>query len=100
MGDDIRSSRLTGLIAGLLMAILAVVVIQFLLSFYGMSKLPGGFKVPEASGTNNGIYTVVPIDPGTSGYFGRVILTNKQTGESWIIFPKGRAVKVELPEEK
>ncbi len=100
MGDDIRSSRLTGLIAGLLMAILAIVIIQFLLSFYGGAGLPGAFKVPGVSDANGGIYTVVPVDPGTSGFFGRAILTNKQTGESWIIFPKGRAVKVKLPEEE
>lgn len=78
MQDNRKSSRVPGLTSCLLIAILTVVVIQFLVVISG------------------GLYTVVPMDPGTSGLFGRVVLTNKLTGESWIVFPKGSAAKVSL----
>lgn len=78
MQDNGRNSRIPSLTNWLLMAILAVLVLQFLMFVSG------------------GVYTAVPMDPGTSGLFGRVVLTNKLTGESWIIFPKGSVSKVEL----
>ncbi len=78
MQDDRKSSRAPSLTSCLLIAILTVVVMQFLILMSG------------------GLYTVVPMDPGTSGLFGRVVLTNKLTGESWVIFPKGSVVKVSL----
>lgn len=78
MQDDKKSFRLPDLTTCLLIAILTVVMIQFFVFISG------------------GLYTVVPMDPGTSGLFGRVVLTNKLTGESWIIFPKGSVAKVSL----
>ncbi len=98
MQDEAKGSRLSALNSLLLIAILTIVVIQFVIFVFG------GFKIPGRSGTpgepySGEIYTVVPLDPGTSGLFGRAVLTNKQTGESWIIFPKGSAYKVSLPEE-
>lgn len=107
MQGEAKGSRLAALNSLLLIAILTIVVIQFVIFVFGGSEIAGGFKipgrldVPGAPGEpySGEIYTVVPMDPGTSGLFGRAVLTNKQTGESWIIFPKGSAYKVSLPEE-
>lgn len=95
MEDNKKGSWTPSLTGCLLIAILTIVVLQFLLFIsggrYGFSRLSTLGK-PYTPG---GLYTVVPIDPGTSGLFGRAVLTNKQTGESWIIFPKGSVTKVE-----
>lgn len=104
MQGEAKGSRLAALNSLLLIAILTIVVIQFVIFVFGGSEIAGGFKIPGRSGApgepySGEIYTVVPMDPGTSGLFGRAVLTNKQTGESWIIFPKGSAYKVSLPEE-
>ncbi len=101
MQDEAKGSRLSALNSLLLIAILTIVVIQFVIFVFGGFKIPGRSSAPDAPGGpySGEIYTVVPMDPGTSGLFGRAVLTNKQTGESWIIFPKGSAYKVSLPEE-
>lgn len=98
MQDEAKGSRLSALNSLLLIAILTIVVIQFVIFVFGGSKIPGRSGAPGEPYSGE-IYTVVPMDPGTSGLFGRAVLTNKQTGESWIIFPKGSAYKVSLPEE-
>ena len=95
MEENRKGSWTPGLTSCLLVVILAIVAIQFLLfisggryGFKGLYDL-GKPYAPE------GLYTVVPMDPGTSGLFGRAVLTNRQTGESWIIFPNGTTSKVE-----
>lgn len=95
MEDNKKSSWMPGITGCLLMIILAIVAAQFFLFVFGERY---GFKGLHGLGkpcAPEGLYTVVPMDPGTSGLFGRVVLTNKQTGESWIIFPQGTTVRVE-----
>ncbi len=94
--DNKKSSWVPGLTSCLLIVILTIVVVQFLLFISGGGDTFRGLCTSGKPYTPGELYTVVPMDPGTSGLFGRVVLTNKQTGESWIIFPKGSVTKVEL----
>lgn len=95
MEENRKGSRAPGLTSCLLVVILAIVAIQFLLFISGGRYDFKWLYNLGKSYAQEGLYTVVPIDPGTSGLFGRAVLTNRQTGESWIIFPNGTTSKVE-----
>ena len=90
--ENRRGSWGSGLSSLLLVAILIIVAAQFVLSFIDIDR-PLKFGEPSTPGD---VYTAIPMDPGTSGLFGRVVVTNKRTGESWIIFPKGTVTRVSL----
>lgn len=94
MEENRRGSWGSGLSSLLLVAILIIVAAQFALSFIDIDiDRPLKFGEPSTPGD---VYTAIPMDPGTSGLFGRVVVTNKRTGESWIIFPNGTVTGVSL----